>query len=272
MKKSSSGRATNEIEMFSKQKIKWQAVLTNLRISTPKHLIARVRDVNSEPIARKALKGEKLAKTTWASVFAGLKLERKDFFSDAEWLDRDLTTQWQMLWNLAEDASDRFGLVLPPELENNDLNDALPERQRLREHQRLGADKKFVKTIISRTSVLIQIPGGISGYLILLEQDAQGNIILLSPSPLMVDPLLTGAIQQLPQYPPSPFEFFQPITVGTNNLWASVFAKLPAWKWLADAQKRPLRLQLVHLKELFEYVEKQPQGTEIWRSSYVVTD
>ena len=156
MKKSSSGRATKEIEMFSIGKTKWQAALTNLRIVTPKQLQSRVRDIHSESIARKALRGEKLAKTTWASIFAGLKVERRDFFSDAEWLDLDLKTQWEMLWNLATDASDRFGLVLPQELENNGLGAGLV------------ADRKFVKTIVSRTSVLLEIPGGMLGSLILM--------------------------------------------------------------------------------------------------------
>lgn len=260
MKKRSSGRAAREIEMFTAGKTRWQAVLSDLRIVTPKQLRARVRDVNSEPIARRALKGEKLDKMTWESIFAGLKVARSDFFSDAEWFDLDLNSQWQLLWELAEDAVDRFGLVLPPELPNNELGDGL------------FVAKKFVKTIASRTSVSIEIPGGMSGYLIAIERDAQANIVLLSPSPLMVNPLLTGAIQQLPQSPPSPFPFFQPISVGTNYLWAGVFTKLPDWKWLAESQKRPLRLQLAHLMDLLEYASNQPRGTQILRSSYVVTD
>jgi hypothetical protein len=187
--------------------------------------------------------------------FSRLKLERADFFTDVQWFDRDLKTQWQLLWDLAVDASDRFGLVLDKTVENSDLD-----------------REKFAKTIVSRTSVCLEIPRGLSGYLILVEQDAQGSIILLSPSPLMANPMLTGAIQRLPQYPPSPFPCLQPITVGTNNLWAGIFAKLPDWRWLADAQKKPLRLQLAQLTDLFEYARKQPKDTQILRSSYVVTD
>ena len=87
----------------------------------------------------------------------------------------------------------------------------------------------------------------------------------------MANPLLTGKIQRLPQYPPSPFEFLQPITVGTNYLWAGVFAQLPDLRWLADAQKRPLRLELAQLADLFNFASKYQQEAPMFRSSYVVT-
>jgi hypothetical protein len=252
-------RAKGSIAMSPVGRAKWQNVLRDRRIGTVKQLLSRVRDISGEPVARKALKGEKLDRQTWESIFGGLKLNRANFFSDVEWYDRDLKTQWGMLWDLAEDGCDRFGLILPENPQNNGLADGLCERE------------KFLKTIVSRTSVFLEIPGGMSGHLILVEQDAQDNIVLLSPSPLMANPVLTGAVQRLPQYPPSPFQFFQPITIGTNNLWAGIFPSLPDWRWLADAQKRPLRLQLEHLTELFEYANKQPKGTKIFRSSYVVT-
>jgi hypothetical protein len=243
------------IEMSAVGQAKWKAMLTARKIGTAKKLLARVPEISGEPTARRAFNGQRLDRQTWEAIFYGLKLDRADFFSDVQWFDRDLKTQWQMLWDLAKDAPDRFGLVLGETANNPDLG-----------------NQKFAQTIVSRTSVYLEIPGGVTGYLILVEQDAQGRMILLSPSPLMANPLLTGAIQQLPQYPPSPFPFLQPITVGTNNLWAGIFGKLPDWRWLADAQKRPLRLELAQLMDLFEYASQQPKGTQIWRSSYVVIE
>jgi hypothetical protein len=244
-------RSARSIEMSPRSKAKWQGMLSSRRISTPKQLLSRIRDVSGELMARKALKGERLDRQTWEAIFAGLKVYRDEYFTDIEWFDRDLKTQWQMLWNLGKDAPDRFGLVLPESNQNN--------------------DEKFLKTIVSRTSSQIELPGGLSGYLMLLERDARDNIILLAPSPLMANPVLTGAIQRLPQYPPSPFPFLQPITVGTNQLWAGVFPSLPNLKWLADTQTKPLRLQLPQLTELFEYVKQQPK-IQMWKSSYVVTE
>jgi hypothetical protein len=243
------------IEMSAVGKTKWKAMLTARKIGTAKKLLSRVPEIVGEPTARRAFNGQRLDRVTWESIFDGLKLDRADFFTDVQWFNLDLNSQWEILWNLATDASDRFGLVLAETVESPDLG-----------------NQKFAKTIASRTSVSLEIPGGLSGYLILVEQDAQGSIVLLSPSPLMPNPMLTGTIERLPQYPPSPFPFLQPITVGTNNLWAGIFAKLPDWRWLADAQKKPLRLQLAQLTDLFEYTNKQPKDTQIWRSSYVVTD
>ncbi len=243
------------IEMPAASRARWKAMLTARKIVNAKKLLSRVPEILGEPTARRAFNGQRLDRDTWQAIFDGLKLDRADFFTDVQWFDRNINTQWQILWDLAADASDRFGLVLNETVENSELG-----------------HEKFVKTIVSRTSVSIEIPWGLSGYLILVEQDAQGNIVLLSPSPLMAKPILTGAIQRLPQYPPSPFPCLQPITVGTNNLWAGIFAKSPDWRWLADAQKKPLRLQLAQLTDLYEYARKQPSDTQIFRSSYVVTD
>jgi hypothetical protein len=241
------------IEISGVKLAKWKKMLKERKISTTKKLLSRVPEISGEPVARKALNGQRLDRPTWEAIFKGLKVYRDEFFTDVEWFDRDLTATWGLLWDMAADASDRFGLVLPQ------VNDAS-----------VGTEK-FQQTIVSRTSVLLEISGGMLGYLLLLERDALGNVVLLAPSPLMANPALTGTIQRLPQYPPSPFEFLQPITVGTNQLWAGIFAKLPEFKWLADAQKRPLRLQLSQLTDLFEYIGKQPQAIPLWRSSYVVT-
>jgi hypothetical protein len=239
------------IEISGVKLAKWKNMLKERKISTTKKLLSRVPEISGEPVARKALNGQRLDRPTWEAIFKGLKVYRDDFFTDVEWFDRDLTATWGLLWDMAADASDRFGLVLPP-------GDASLDRDR------------FQQTIVARTSVLLEISGGMLGYLLLLERDPLGNVVLLAPSPLMANPALTGTIQRLPQYPPSPFEFLQPLTVGTNCLWAGIFAKLPEFKWLADAQKRPLRLQLSQLTELFEYIRKQPQAIPLWRSSYVV--
>jgi hypothetical protein len=267
MKMLSPDLAAKSIEMSPAARAKWLTMLKTRKINTAKQLLSRVRDLHGEPLARKALKGDRLDRTTWDSIFKGLKVFRDDFFNDIEWFERNLESQWGMLWEMAKDASDRFGVVLPEHIPDSSAwdgigSDSLPER----------LCQRFEQSIESRTSVLLEIPWGTPGYLILLEQDALGNIVLLSPSPLMANPLLTGKIQRLPQYPPSPFEFLQPITVGTNYLWAGVFTQLPQLKWLADAQKKPLRLQLPQLADLFNFASQQPAGTPMFRSSYVVID
>jgi hypothetical protein len=241
------------------KRAKWQAVLTNRKIGSAKKLLARVPEIKVEAAARRALNGQKLDTNTWSAIFKGLKLNRSDYFTDVEWFQRDLNTQWELLWNLANDAGDRFGLVLPADVQAAERpNDGL-------------AAEKFQTAFTSRTPMLVEIPWGFPGYLILLERDALDGIILLSPSPLMANPVLTGITQRMPQYPPSPFEFIEPITIGTSYLWAGVFPKLPDLKWLADVRSKPMRLDLFHLTDLFEYISKRPQEMQMLRSSYVVT-
>jgi hypothetical protein len=244
------------IEMSAIGQTRWKAMLTARKIGTAKKLLARVPEISTEPTARRAFNGQKLDRQTWEAIFYGLNLDRADFFTDVQWFDRNLNTQWELLWKLAQDAGERFGLILA---ENLPAHDGIePE--------------KFVRTIVSRTSGSIEIPAGLTGYLLLLERDASGTIVMLSPSPLIATPLLSGAVQRLPQSPPSPFPYLQPLTVGTTELWAGIFAKSPDWRWLATAQKKPLRLDLAQLTEIYESTRKQHQSTQILRSSYVVTD
>ena len=87
----------------------------------------------------------------------------------------------------------------------------------------------------------------------------------------MVNPELTGDVQLLPQHPPSAHPFFTPKTLGTNSLWAGIFAELPQdWEWLEKAQEGVLSLKEDHLMDLWNYASQPPLGSQIWRSSYVV--
>jgi hypothetical protein len=242
------------VEMSAGSRVKWQAMLTTRKIGTAKKLLARVPELGGEPTARRAFNGQRLDKDTWAAIFYGLKLDRANFFTDVQWFDRTLQTQWQLLWNLATDADDRFGLVLAAPGVDSELD-----------------RPKFARTIAARTSVSIDICAGYSGYLILIERDPSGGVVLLCPSPMMTNPLLTGASQRLPQSPPSPFPFFQPLSVGTNQLWAGMFTKLPTWPWLAAAAHKPLRLELAQLTDLLDAASKHRQETQMIRSSYLVT-
>ncbi len=246
------------IEMSAGSRVKWQAMLTTRKIGTAKKLLARVPELGGEPTARRAFNGQKLDKDTWAAIFYGLKLDRANFFTDVQWFDRNLQTQWQLLWNLATDADSRFGLVLAAPAADTDLALSLE-------------GEKFTRTIAARTAVSIDISAGYSGYLILVERDPSGSLVLLCPSPMMTNPLLTGTSQRLPQSPPSPFPFFQPLSVGTNQLWAGMFTKLPTWPWLAAATHKPLRLELAQLTDLLEVASKYRQETQMIRSSYLVT-
>ena len=141
--------AARSIEMSTAGLVKWQAVLTAKKIETTNQLLDKAFSIDSEPTARKALRGEKLDKTTWVAIFQDLTLKRGDFFTDAEWHDWSLENRWEMLLNLAEEASARFGLVFSQQPEQGGVGDVFRE-------------ERFQTSMPSGTLVLLEIPAGLS--------------------------------------------------------------------------------------------------------------
>jgi hypothetical protein len=213
----------------------------------------------------KAFKGERIDRKSWSRIFEALELDRTYFFTDAEWNKWDAATLWGMLLYQAEDASDRFGMIFPDKPQLSGIGDIFETEDTLKQ-------QRIQRSLPSGKSVLLEIPEGLSGYLILLEQCPSGKIVLVAPSCLMKDPLLTSKARLLPQYPPSPMPFVKPTTLGTSHLWAGIFAKLPDWDWLHEERRGLLKLELAHISQLLEYAETQPRATtQFWKSSYVVT-
>lgn len=253
-------RAPRAIEMSAAGLTKWQAALTKKNIGTAPELLARLTEITGEPTARKALKGQKIDKESWKSIFKDLDLDGGDFFTDVEWFGRN---PWEMLLDLAEDASDRFGLVSLDGLQQANFRTAIPSPKLPR----------YMTKLPINSEVVLEMPSGLSGHLILLEQNTEGGIDLLSPSPLMKKTLLAGEVQLLPQRPvPQGFaEKIHMTDVGTRYLWAGIFDRLPEWDWLADTQENMrCDLQVEQLTDLLAYAKIQPPGTQIWRSSYTV--
>jgi hypothetical protein len=194
----------------------WQNALKDCDIDTINRLLDEVlvktditrstdaKAVITRPTAANAFRGERLDRATWTKIFTALEFNRVTFFSEAEWHGWNRETLWKNLWGLAEDADDLFGLVLPEQIEHAGLKDVLTE-------------SVYQKRLLSGKKVLLKIPAGLLGYLILVEQDALGSIELISPSCLVTDPKLTGDVRLLPQYPPSAHKFFIPTTLGTNS-------------------------------------------------------
>jgi hypothetical protein len=243
----------------------WKIALADLAIGNGSDLWREVNGAREQqdhvislPPARDAFDG-KASKNKWEIIFRELDLKWSDFFTEAAWNGWNQETLWGMLFNLAEDASDRFGIVLPQKLEHAGFED-------------MFTSQKIQKTIPTGKSVLLEIPEGLSGYAIVLEQGVSGNIVLVAPSCLMKDSAVKGEVLLLPQYPPSPFKFLVPTTVGINYLWAGIFAQLPDWEWLHEDRQGLLKLEVAHVTQLIEYAEAQPRNTiQIWSSSYTVT-
>jgi hypothetical protein len=269
-------RTARAIEMSVAGKVKWQEVLSVKGIRTATELMSRIIElapktppvvkkgklikttIDSEATAKKALKGQKTDKPIWELLFRCLELNGADFFPSAEWFGYNREDRWEMLLNMADDASDRFGIVLPQKLEHAGFED-------------MFTSQKIQKTVPSGKSVLLEIPEGLSGYAIVLEKGVSGNIVLVAPSCLMVDSAVKGELRLLPQYPPSPHQFLVPRMVGTNDLWMGTFAQLPDWEWLYEERQGLLKLEAAHVTQLLEYAAQPLNTKQIWKSSYTVT-
>jgi hypothetical protein len=248
----------------------WKIALADLGIGNGSDLWREVNGnreqqdhVISQPTARDAFDG-KASKNKWEIIFRELDLKWSDFFTEAAWNGWNRETLWGMLLNLSEDASDRFGMVFPDEGEEANIRNAIPLPNLL----------KYMTKLPINSEVMLEIPSGLSGHLILLEQNTKGGIDLVSPSPLMKNTLLAGEVQLLPQRPlPKGYaEKIHMTDVGTRYLWAGIFDRLPEWDWLADTQEEMrCDLQVEQLTDLLTYAKTQPPGTPIWRSSYTVT-
>jgi hypothetical protein len=274
-------RASRSIAMSPAALKAWQEVLREKGIGTAAQLLSLIIErapteqkvvkgkkvkttIDGEPTARKAINGEKIDKTSWELIFKYLDLDLGDFFTDAEWFGRDpIEDGWVKLLDLAEDASDRFGMVFPDEGEEANIRNAIP----------LPNLPKYMTKLPINSEVMLEIPSGLLGHLILLEQNTAGGIDLVSPSPLMTKTLLAGEVQLLPQRP-VPKGYAEKIYMkeaGTRYLWAGIFDRLPDWDWLADTQEEMrCDLQVEQLTDLLTYAKTQPPGTPIWKSSYTV--
>jgi hypothetical protein len=255
-------RAARAIEMSPTALTKWQAVLIEKNIGTASELLDKLTESISEPKARQVLRGERTDKKVWESIFRDLDLKMGDFFTAAQ-LYGEVAKPWELLWELAEDASDRFGAVYPDPLQQANIRNAIPS----------SSLSRYMTELPLNAEVVFELPSGLSGHLILLEHNSFGKIDLVSPSPLMQNTLLTGEVRLLPQRP-VPEGYAEKIKLtdeGTRHLWAGIFDRLPEWDWLADVQdSMRCDLKIEQLNDLLAYAKQQPSGTPIWRSSYTV--
>jgi hypothetical protein len=277
------GKGTRGIGMSRKGWLAWQTALDGKNISTFELFLQELEksenngqtasreaiesnehDIIAEPTARRAWNRRTLERNTWKKIFKKLALKRSEFFTDAEWHEWNLQTLWRDLLELAEDGDDRFGLVPQQKLQTSGFRDTV---------RRAFGNSVYPKQLIRGTSVLLEIPAGLKGYLILLEGDPSGNIVLISPSCLVASPKLTGDVKLLPEHPPSPLKFVALATLGEHWLWAGIFARLPDWEWLKNEPNDGLLdLQVEHLDELLDYASKHPEESRIWKSHYLVVD
>lgn len=263
------------ISMSPKGFMQWQEAMQDLAINSAQDLVDAVveglrddlapqtpQEAKKKTIApqtaEKAFTGKGVVdKPQWIKIFKALDLKWSTFFSAYEWEKLTPTDIWDDLLGIAEDANDRFGMVLAPRLQESGCRDALKTH-------------RYEAVISKGDHVLVEFPADLQGFLLLLEQNAEGGFDLVAPSCLMQDSFLDGNLRRLPQYPPAPVQSIQLDSLGFVSVWAGVFDNLPQWDWLSGAEKDMLSLDVEQLDEVLAFAKSQTRAT-IWRSSYTVT-
>ena len=184
-----------------------------------------------------------------------LDLNWRDYFTKAEWYQWDLKTQWGMLLDLAVDASDRFGLVPPPEAEysHSGWRRAVPASS--------NTSERYLKQVRMGEQFGFNIQVKTEGYLFIIEKDRLDKVFFL------VDPILieqTVSEIFIPEIQKKE-EYFTSSTIGKCELWAIVIPQEEKCKftYLEDncyyscknvEEQQPLELQ--HLQMLLEYASE----------------
>jgi hypothetical protein len=251
-------RKPKAIAMSAKSKVAWKEALEEYKIFSG---AALCRAVNGEgkfianPTAKAAFDGEPIEPKTWEKIMYELDLNWRDYFTKAEWYQWDLKTQWGMLLDLAVDASDRFGLVPPPEAKrsNSGWKRAVPASS--------NTPERYLKQVRMGEQFGFNIQVKTEGYLFIIEKDSLDEVFFLV-DPILIDQTVSEIFIPANQ---KKEEYFTSSTIGKCELWAIVIPQEEKCKFmfLEDncyyscknaEEQQPLKLQ--HLQMLLEYASE----------------
>lgn len=201
---------------------------------------------------RHFVKGGEVKKDTVIAIIKYLGFERKEIIPDDEWFKDlpqvSLEDLWQELYNSARYEPQRLGVV-PAKIATAAFDD--------------DGEEKFLTQIVSKSPVWIEINAKAAGHLILLDRDATGKIVLLSPSPFIPVTEFPAGRQRFP-HENSTKRVFKPVTLGDEVFLAVVLSELPNFDWLVVGEKC-LRLDVKEMQELLSHVKKT-EALELIRS------
>jgi hypothetical protein len=268
-------RRPRAIAMSAKGKAVWKLALADTLIPTTVtelwSVVNGAREegevaVISEPTARAAFNGGPIEPKYWQKIFDALDLQRRQYFSDAEWYQWDVNTQWGMLLDLAVDASDRFGLVPSSEVEysNDGYRRAIYSSE--------NATQRYPKRIRIGEEFRFNIHIEREGYLFILEKDLSDEVFFL------VDPISIeqkGAKITIP----GKEDPFTSSIIGKCELWAAVipneemcdFSYLEGNNYYSCKRQQQQPLKSQHLQQLLEFIDENKK-LEIIQTYYVVVN
>jgi hypothetical protein len=218
-------------------------------------------------------KAESTIKSQFTSIYRKLEIDTKielyeklqsgfnKYLEGLSELPRD-NAVWDMLLNLAINATDRFGIVYPPNIPKMGMAGDYSRHQQKRIQTKIPKEKH----------ILLEIPEGLNGFLIVLEDHASSDdIYLLAPSHWLENSQIDGKPIHLPKPATPDYRGMQLETLGETQLWAGVFDALPDWEWLQPLQDNFRSLDASRLQQLLDYAKSQPRESKtLLRSSYTV--
>ncbi len=208
---------------------------------------------------RDFVKGSEVKKDTAIAIINYLGFQRAEIIPDAEWFkdlpQSSLEDLWQELYALAKYAPQRLGIV-PANLSNLGMDD--------------DGEEKFLTQIVSKSPVWIEMEAKAEGHLILLDRDATGEIIALSPSRYIPVTAISSGKHRFP-HETSSKRVFKPATVGDEVFIAIVLSELPSFDWLEVGEKC-VQLEVEEMQELLSHVKKMSPLELIQSQFKIVAD
>jgi hypothetical protein len=153
---------------------------------------------------------------------------------------------WKKLIKLSQYSPRRLGLV-----------DATKSPQSM---SMIDEDEGFLTQVVSKSLIYIEMEAIFPGHLILLDRDATGEIIVLSPSPYIRETKISRGRMHFPQEN-APRKAFKPSTLGEEMIVAIVFPDIPNFSWCKIEEKCTI-LDRLKMLELLDYL-KTSEPTEL---------
>jgi hypothetical protein len=130
-------------------------------------------------------------------------------------------------------------------------------------------DSPALTSVKAKSKVWIDVEIDRPGWLILLDRDATGEIVCLSPSPYVPQPQLDRGIERLPQVTSIDRRVFQPEILGDGMLLAIILPEQPtSLSWLSG--EVCLSLNAGHLQELLHEIATTIEPVAVMRSDFQV--
>ena len=164
---------------------------------------------------------------------------------------------WQQLWEQSEDSSNI--LIKPLTIDLPDLGLSVKEKWN-------PNPQSDCPSFPIGSEIYYQITLSNSGYLIVAEKSASGEIYCLAPSNL--SPAFPRSWGSLILPKDDVFTVEPPI--GYEEILAVFSEEEPQLDWLPQAEDDPLELQTEHLASLLNHVNQN--NCEVMRSKYRITD